>query len=60
MTKAQINSLIRHGLTFLAGLAVSKNIFDSATAESAVSAVLTLVAVVWSFWEKQSDVTPDE
>jgi hypothetical protein len=44
--------LIRHALTVGAGFLIAKGTVDEGTANEAVGALMTLIAVVWSYVEK--------
>jgi hypothetical protein len=51
--KATLFPLIRHALTFVAGYLVTKGVVDEGTTNEAVGAIMTLIAVVWSYVEKR-------
>lgn len=46
-------SLARHGLTFGAGVLVTKGVLSSELAAEAVAAIVTLATVAWSVYEKR-------
>ena len=48
MTKEQVLGVIRHGLTFIGGILITKGIIDSATQSEVIGAVITLVGTIWS------------
>ncbi len=56
MNKAAILGIIRHILTFGGGMGVSAGYLVESDLTGAVSAVLTLIGVVWSWWDKQEKV----
>lgn len=49
-----VNAVLRHLLTALGGIAVARGYLDSGTLETAVGAVLTLVGLGWSIWDKRA------
>ena len=53
MEKEQIYGLIRHGLTVLGGVFVTKGYIDAEIVPEIVGAILTLVGVVWSYKSKK-------
>lgn len=48
-----ILGIARHLLTFGAGYLVAQGIIDESTAEALVGAVLTLIGVGWSIYDKK-------
>lgn len=58
MTKEQLLGVVRHGLTFLGGLLVTKGLLDEGMLQEALGAVMTLVGAVWSVTAKKV-VTPE-
>lgn len=53
MSKEQVLGMVRHGLTFLGGLLVTKGLLDSGMAQEVMGAVLTLVGAAWSVVDKK-------
>lgn len=51
---AAILPLVRHGLTFLGGIVVSKGLLDQQTAEAAAGAIVTLISVGWMIYSRRS------
>lgn len=51
--QAMIMGVARHILTAAGGALVAKGVVDAGTAETAVGAVVTLVGVGWSLYEKR-------
>jgi hypothetical protein len=49
-----ILGIARHLLTFGAGYLVAQGILDESSAEAIVGAVLTLIGVGWSVYDKQT------
>lgn len=58
MTKEQLLGVVRHGLTFLGGLLVTKGLLDEGMLQEVLGAVMTLVGAVWSVTSKKV-VTPE-
>ncbi len=54
MNKDTILAIIRHLLTFGGGLLSAKGLTDSGEVEAASGALITLVGVVWSIFEKRA------
>ena len=52
--------LIRHGLTFLGGLLVTKGYIDAEMVQEIVGAVMTLGGFVWSVLDKKEGEVVDE
>jgi hypothetical protein len=48
MTKEQILGIIRHALTFVGGVLITRGIIDEATFTELSGAALTLVGGIWS------------
>jgi hypothetical protein len=54
MNKTAILALLRHGLTFLGGALASQGVADSAEIEQGIGAVITLIGLGWSIYEKKN------
>ena len=54
MSQEQVLGIIRHGLTFIGGLLVTKGLIDSGVATEIVGTVVTLVGTIWSVIAKKS------
>ncbi len=54
MNKTLLLSIVRHLLTFGGGALASKGYADAADIEQGIGAVLTLVGLGWSIWEKRN------
>ena len=54
LTKEQVMGIIRHGLTFVGGILLTKGITDEATFTEISGAVLTLVGAIWSVTSKKT------
>ena len=46
--KEQVLGLVRHALTFVGGLLVTKGIIDEASSLELVGALVTVIGIVWS------------
>ena len=54
MNKTTVLAFLRHGLTFAGGALASKGVAESADIESGIGAIVTLVGLAWSIWEKRN------
>jgi len=54
MKKEQVLGIIRHTLTFLGGLLITKGLIDESVLQELSGAVLTLVGGVWSIVDKNT------
>lgn len=52
MNKNQIIGIVRHALTFLGGIIVTKGLIDESTLLEIVGSISTLIGAVWSIIEK--------
>lgn len=57
MSKEQLLGVVRHGLTFVGGLLVTKGLMDTGMVEEVMGAVVTLVGAVWSIVVKKKAVS---
>lgn len=57
MSKEQVLGVVRHGLTFVGGLLVTKGLMDTGMVEEVMGAVITLVGAVWSVVVKNKTVS---
>jgi hypothetical protein len=48
MNKEQVLGTIRHTLTFIGGILVTKGYVDETTIEAITGGIITLVGLVWS------------
>ena len=58
MNKEMIIGLLRHVLTFGGGYLIAKGVFDQAALDAVVPAILTLIGVAWSAFDKKTPPTP--
>lgn len=56
MNKDMILGLVRHILTFGGGLLAGNGVIGESEVEIAVGALVTLIGVVWSAWQKKKPV----
>lgn len=52
MNKDQVLGIIRHALTFVGGILVTKGLIDAGMVTEIVGGAVTLVGAVWSFLAK--------
>jgi len=52
MKKEQVLSIIRHTLTFVGGVLITKGLIDEGVAQEIIGGVLTLVGAVWGIIDK--------
>ena len=48
LTKEQILGIVRHGLTFIVGILITKGLIDDATATEIIGGLITLTGTIWS------------
>jgi hypothetical protein len=48
MTKEQVLGIVRHALTFVGGILLTKGLATEAMTQEAIGAILTAVGAVWS------------
>ena len=54
MNKTTLLALLRHGLTTAGGALASKGLAGSDDIEALAGAIVTIIGVVWSIWEKRN------
>ena len=52
LTKEQLLGILRHTLTFVGGILVTKGLMDEATATEIVGGIVTLTGTIWSVLAK--------
>lgn len=52
--KPMTMGIARHLLTAAGGALVARGAIDAGTAETAIGALVTLIGVAWSMWEKRA------
>jgi hypothetical protein len=52
MNKDQVLGVIRHLLTFVGGILVTKGLLDEATSVEAIGSVTALIGTIWSIVSK--------
>ena len=52
LTKEQLLGILRHTLTFVGGILVTKGLIDEATVTEIVGGVITLTGAIWSVLAK--------
>jgi len=53
MSKEKWYSVIRHTLTFVGGILVTKGIVDESVAEQIISGIMTLTGLIWGQLDKK-------
>lgn len=48
LTKEQILGIVRHGLTFIGGILITKGLIDEGTASEIIGGIITLTGTIWS------------
>lgn len=52
LTKEQILGIIRHTLTFVGGILITKGLVDETTVTEIIGGVITLTGAIWSIVAK--------
>lgn len=52
LTKEQVLGIIRHSLTFIGGILITKGLIDESTANEIIGGVITLAGTIWSVVDK--------
>jgi len=53
MNKEQVLGLVRHALTFVGGIMITKGLLDAGTSAEVIGAVMTLIGSIWSVVSKK-------
>jgi len=48
MNKEQVLGIVRHALTFIGGVLVTKGLIDESTLTEVIGGVITLTGAIWS------------
>ena len=51
--KEQVLGLIRHALTFIGGIIVTKGLIDESLFQEVLGGLMTVIGGVWSIWSKK-------
>jgi hypothetical protein len=54
LTKEQILGIVRHGLTFIGGILITKGLIDESTVTEIIGGVITLTGTIWSVIQKNN------
>jgi hypothetical protein len=54
MKQEQVLGIIRHVLTFVGGVLITKGLVDEVIAQEVIGGVMTLVGSVWSIFSKKT------
>lgn len=52
LTREQLLGVLRHTLTFVGGILITKGIIDEATVTEIIGGIITLTGTIWSVLEK--------
>ena len=52
MNKEQVLGIIRHALTFVGGILVTKGLIDETTVTEIIGGIITLTGTIWSVLAK--------
>lgn len=50
--REQVLGVVRHALTFVGGIMISKGLLDESTLAELSGSIVTLIGIVWSIIEK--------
>ena len=53
MNKEQVQGIVRHVLTFIGGILISKGYIDESSLSEVIGASMTLAGVFWSIYLKK-------
>lgn len=53
MKKEQVFGIVRHALTFVGGVLLTKGLITEVMTEEIIGATITLIGTVWSILEKK-------
>jgi len=52
MKKEKVLGLVRHGLTFIGGIVLSKGLIEESTLAEIIGSISTLIGAIWSISSK--------
>jgi hypothetical protein len=52
LTKEQVLGIVRHTLTFVGGILITKGLIDESTSMDIIGGAMTLIGTIWSVVEK--------
>jgi hypothetical protein len=52
MNKEQVLGIVRHALTFIGGILLTKGVIDESALSEVIGGVITLTGTIWSIVEK--------
>lgn len=55
MTKEQVLGIVRHTLTFVSGILITKGLIDDAVSMEITGAIVGLIATIWSVFDKTDE-----
>lgn len=53
MKQTELLGLIRHALTFVGGIIVTKGLIDESLFQEVLGGIMTLLGAGWSIWQKK-------
>jgi hypothetical protein len=53
MQKDQVLGIVRHALTFVGGILITKGLIDAGTSTEIIGTVITLIGTIWSVVSKK-------
>ena len=56
MNKEQVLGLVRHVLTFVGGILITKGLLDVSTSTEIIGATVTLIGSIWSVVVKKTTI----
>lgn len=55
MKKEVVLGIVRHVLTFVGGILITKGLIDESTAQELVGSLVTTIGLIWSVIQKQNN-----
>ena len=53
MNQEQVLGIVRHALTFVGGILITKGLIDAGTSTEIIGSVITLIGTIWSVVSKK-------